>query len=595
MKEYKKAGKCLFQIEINSKNRSLTHLYLGICYEAEGFFECALEAFISSASSEELKGESYGRMALIYQENGNFNKAKEMVSRALNYTRNIPPVLRYKICILLWELGLKKELEIFIKKATRSINFQKTFCTEQEKDKAVKELNELRKKIHKMKKEPEKTDPSSREREGRTIKKKVKSLVTMLSVDSIALEVGHGLLALIDPNQGAKLLERVNSIRSHIVLELGLILPGIRFSDNLNLSPSGYVIKIRDIEVASGKLILDRFLAIGPEEILKSLKGPECMDPTYGMPAVWITPEERVKAEMTLGCMVFEPIGVIATQLTEVIRGYAHELLGMKETSAILESVKKNNPEVLKEIYPQKLNLGDIQNILKKLIKEKISIKDIILILETLACHGKITTDTDILTEYVRQALSRNICREYKNNQGIINVLELSSELEDFIKASVKEGRINVERNMEKEIFSSMDKTFKKLIEKGIHPIILCSAELRPLLKSFTEKEFPSLVVLSYKEIEHKSVITNLGMLNLPKKIASKLKKRNIFLYIDKMRKDTDELVRCEAMKSLALTADEDNFDKVLSYLDTGLKDDSEKVRLEAARAIRELYSKNRW
>ena len=593
--EYKKAGKSLFKLKTNQQNRELYNLYLGICYQAEAFFECALEAFLN-ITSEELKGESYGRMALIYQETGNFNKAKTLALKSIHYSRFIEPVVRYKICMLFWELGIKKELETFLKKTIWSINFQKAFCLQSEKEKALAELNSIRKKIKTGKKEPEKIQKISKEVETKISKKKLKAITAIMSIELLALEVGHGLLALIDPNQGAKLLERIDDIRKHIAMEMGLILPGVRLSDNLTIKPNGYMIKIRNVEVASGEVNPERILAIGTEEQLRPLKGPRCVDPTYGMPAVWISQEQRTMAEVKLGCMIFTPVSVILTQLTEVIRVHSHELLGRKETALLIKEVEENHPEVLKEIYPENLSIVEIQKVLKNLLKEDISIRDLVLILETLGDYINITRDADILSEYVRQALARNICREYQDNEGIVNVITIDKELRNFIARIManKEDDFNLiqEENIEEVILSNFSKTFQSLIDKRIRPIVLSSPNARLMLKKFTKKTFPNLAVISYKEIAPGTNIKNTGHLELPKKIKNRIKKRDIFVYIDKMKKDINPEIRCEAIKSLSAIADKNNLEKIFSYLDTGLKDKDEKVRIEAAKSIRELCSK---
>jgi len=351
------------------------------------------------------------------------------------------------------------------------------------------------------------------------IKKKPENVVTLMAVDPLSLEVGRGLLALVDPNQGAKLLDRVTSIRRHIALELGLVVPGVRFRDNLQLKPNSYIIKVKDVEVAAGEVIINKFLAIGPENHLKTLKGPRCFDPTYGMPAVWITPDQRGEAER-VGCMIFDPVSVMATQITEVIRQHAAELLGRQEVAALLETVKKTHPAVIKEIYPEVFSLGEIQKVLQNLVKEKISIRDLVTILETMGDYAHITKDPDMLTEYVRQSLARVICREYQNNEGTITVITLDPELEGIIAGAVQRTEygsfLTLDPETGQRILQALGEQIQMLMDRGMQPIVLCSPQVRMYLRRLTERPFPNLVILSYNEIAPKVNVNSVGMVSLP-------------------------------------------------------------------------------
>ncbi len=351
------------------------------------------------------------------------------------------------------------------------------------------------------------------------VKKKPENVVQLMAVDPISLEVGRGLLALVDPNQGAKLLDRVTSIRRHIALEMGIVVPGVRFRDNLQLKPNGYVVKIKDIEVAAGEVIINKFLAIGPENHLKSLKGPRCFDPTYGMPAVWITADQRGEAER-VGCMIFDPVSVMATQITEVIRTHGGELLGRQEVAALLETVKKSHPAVVKEVYPDLFTLGEIQKVLQNLVKEKISIRDLVTVLETLGDYAHITKDTDMLTEYVRQSMCRVICREYQNNEGTVTVITLDPELENIIAGAVQRTEfgsfLTLDPNTGQVILTALGEQIQSLMDKGMQPIVLCSPQVRLYLRRLTERPFPNLVVLSYNEIAPKVNVNSVGLVTLP-------------------------------------------------------------------------------
>ncbi len=349
-------------------------------------------------------------------------------------------------------------------------------------------------------------------------KKKPESVVQLMQVDIISLEVGRGLLSLVDPNQGAKLLERVTSIRRHIAMEMGIVVPGVRFKDNLQLKPNAYVIKIKEIEMATGEVMVNQFLAIGPEDKLRNLRGTKTVDPTYGLPGVWISPEQRGDAER-LGCMIFDPVSVIATQLTEVIRSNSADLLGRQEVQALVDTIKKTHPAVVKELIPDTMNLGEIQKILQNLVRERVSIRDLVTILETVADNVSVTKDIEILTECVRVSLSRLICRDYMNNEGIINVITLDPQVEQLIAGSIQRSEVGsflaLDPNLGQEILTRLGDEINKLQEQGLQPICLVAPQIRPAFKKLSERSFPSLVVLSWNEIAPKVNVNSVGMVSL--------------------------------------------------------------------------------
>lgn len=348
--------------------------------------------------------------------------------------------------------------------------------------------------------------------------KKPESVVQLMQVDPISLEVGRGLLGLVDPNQGAKLLERVTSIRRHIALEMGIVVPGVRFRDNLQLKPNAYVIKIKDIEVAQGEVQVNQFLAIGPEEKLKNLRGTKTVDPTYGMPGVWISPEQRGDAER-LGCMIFDPVSVVATQLTEVVRAHANDLLGRQEVQALIDTIKKTHPAVVKEVIPDALSLGEVQKVLQNLVRERVSIRDLVSILETMADNVHMTKDPEMLTEFVRVSLSRTICKEYMNNEGTINVITLDPQIEQTIQQSIHRSEtgsfLNLDPNVGQEILQAIAAQVQTLQERGLQPVLLTSPPVRPALRKLVERSFPNLVLLSWNEIAPKVNVNSVAMVTM--------------------------------------------------------------------------------
>ncbi|HPZ10357.1 MAG TPA: flagellar biosynthesis protein FlhA, partial [Candidatus Eremiobacteraeota bacterium] len=364
------------------------------------------------------------------------------------------------------------------------------------------------------------------------VREKIPAQETILKpVFRISIEFGLNLIPLVDPNKGAKLLERVNSIRRYISSELGLMVPGIGFRDNLQLKPDSYIIKINEFEIATGEVRLDRLLAIGPWNCLKLFTGPRCLEPTYGLPAVWIKIEERNEAERK-GCMVFDSESVIGTHLTEIIRQHASELIGRQEIANMLATLKKSHPAL--EVYPELYNLGEIKIILQNLLKEQVSIRDIVTIMEILADYGTVTKNPDKLTEYVRHALRRDICREYQDGTGKIFVLTLNTKIEKIIERAVEKNKSFLEFKTGSNIIKVLDKHIKGIKDQGMQPILLCSPKIRLYIKRLTERFFPNLVVLAYNEIENGINVINVGCVSLPCYFTFlKVRVKKIIFYIE--------------------------------------------------------------
>ncbi len=348
--------------------------------------------------------------------------------------------------------------------------------------------------------------------------KRPENVMAYIRVEPLSVELGKALLPLVDPAQGAKLLERVVSIRRHIAKEIGIIVPGIQFRDNLNLKPNTYVINIKDVKVAEGEVLVNQFLAIGPENVLKQLKGTRTLDPAYGMPAIWIDPQDKAEAER-MGCMLFDAVSVIATHLTEVIRNNAADLLGRQEVSALIDMVKKTHPAVVKDLIPEVVSLGEVQRILQNLIREHIPIKDLVTILEAIGDNVKYTRDPDELTEFVRQALSRTICRDIANQEGIIHAVSVDPQLEQMIAAHIQRNEmgafLTLDPQVGQQIIVAVAEQIKKLTDKGLQPVIITSPQVRRFLRKLIERNFPEAYVISYNEIAPKIQVKTVGMVSI--------------------------------------------------------------------------------
>ncbi|RCX15530.1 flagellar biosynthesis protein FlhA [Anaerobacterium chartisolvens] len=347
--------------------------------------------------------------------------------------------------------------------------------------------------------------------------RKPENVVALLQVDPIELEFGYGIIPLADVNQGGDLLDRVVMIRRQLALEMGMIVPIIRLRDNIQLSPNEYIIKIKGVEVSKGEIILDHFMAMNPGMVEQELDGIKTTEPAFGLPAIWISEGQRDRAEM-YGYTVVDPPSIIATHLTEIIKKYAHELTGRQEVQKLIDNVRQNYPAIVEELVPKQMAVGEIQKVLANLLKEGVSIRDMVTVLETLADYSPVTHDTDMLTEYVRQALGRAISKKFINDTKS-NVITLDPKLEQIIMDSLQRTEhgsyINLEPSITNTIINSLSKQVQRLVQLGQQPIILASPVVRLYFKRLTEQFMPGLIVLSYNELDPNIEVQSVGMVNV--------------------------------------------------------------------------------
>ena len=339
------------------------------------------------------------------------------------------------------------------------------------------------------------------------------NVTSLLKVDAIELEFGYGIIPLADVNQGGDLLDRVVMIRRQIALELGCVVPMIRLRDNIQLNPNQYVIKIKGVPVSEGEILFDHYMAMNPGYVEEELTGIPTFEPSYHLPAIWITEAQRERAE-SLGYTVVDPPSIIATHLMEVITQNIHELLTRQDVQNLIDNVKDANETLVSELVPKMLSVGEIQKVLQNLLQEGISIRDLITIFETLADYAPTTHDTDILTEYVRQSLKRAISNKYFANKDMTSVITLDPKVEQEIMNSVKQTEqgayLALDPEYSAKIMESLQEQTSKLEELGHTPIIITSPIVRMYFKHLTMEQFKNLQVLSYNEsdsdVEHQSV-----------------------------------------------------------------------------------------
>lgn len=341
------------------------------------------------------------------------------------------------------------------------------------------------------------------------------NVTSLLQVDPIELEFGYGIIPLADANQGGDLLDRVVMIRRQIALELGTVVPIIRLRDNIQLNPNQYIIKIKGIQVSEGEILFDHYMAMNPGYVEDEIAGIPTFEPSFHLPAIWITESQRERAE-SLGYTVVDPPSIIATHLTEIIRQHIAELLTRQDVQQLINNLKESNPSLIDELSPKLLATGEIQKVLQNLLKEGISIRDLLTIFETLADYAPTTRDTDILTEYVRQSLKRAISSKYFGGNETTSVVTLDPKIEQEIMGSVKQTEqgayLNLDPERSKAIMSSVGSEVQKLENLGKNPIIITSPIVRMYFKRLTEDYFKDLIVVSYNEIESNVELQSVGM-----------------------------------------------------------------------------------
>ena len=345
--------------------------------------------------------------------------------------------------------------------------------------------------------------------------RKPENVASLLQVDPIELEFGYGIIPLADVNQGGDLLDRVVMIRRQIALELGCVVPIIRLRDNIQLNPNQYVIKIKGIPVSDGEILFDHYMAMNPGYVEEEITGIPTFEPSFHLPAIWITENQRERAE-SLGYTVVDPPSIIATHLTEVVKNNLSELLSRQDVQNLINNVKEANETLVSELVPKQLGVGEIQKVLQNLLHEGISIRDLVTIFETLADNAPVTRDTDVLTEYVRQSLKRAISNKYFPNGETTSVVTLDPQIEQEIMGAVKQTEQGAYLTLDPEktqgIMNSVREEVSKLENLGRNPIVITSPIVRMYFKKLTSDYFKDLIVISYSEIDTNVELQSVGM-----------------------------------------------------------------------------------
>jgi flagellar biosynthesis protein FlhA len=342
------------------------------------------------------------------------------------------------------------------------------------------------------------------EKEAALREHKPESVLPLIQVDPLEVEIGYNLIPLVDPEQGGTLLERITNIRRRSALDMGLIVPPIRIRDNMELEPEGYSILIKGVDVGRGTLQIGKLMAMDPGDVREKIEGVEFIEPVFGLKAIWIDSARRDEAE-SRGYTVVDCPTIVATHLTGIIKRHADEILGRQEVQQLVDNIKEDYPAVVSEIN-EKMNLGEIQKVLQNLLRERVSIRNMVTVLETLASYADHTKDIDLLTEYVRGAMARQITREYVGPDNTLSVITVDPDIENIIRDAIHEdpveGRVlGLDPESHTMIVRALVDAAVRSRNAGHLPVYLVSPAIRSVTFALLEREMPQPVVLSYNEI----------------------------------------------------------------------------------------------
>ena len=342
------------------------------------------------------------------------------------------------------------------------------------------------------------------------------SIEALLPLDLLALEIGYGLIYLVDKSQNGELLDRIKALRRQIAIEMGFVVPPIHIRDNLELKPAEYNILLKGVSVGGAELMLDHWLAMNPGTVIREIEGIKTKEPVFGLPALWIT-EDKIEEAKSAGYTVVDLATVIATHLSEIIKNNAPELLGRREVQQLLDNFAIENEKLVNELIPGILNLGTVQKVLQNLLREKVSIRDLRTILETLADVGQTIKDADILTEFVRQALGRMITNQYKTSDNTLPVITFSNEIENTLYESIKKTEqgeyLAIDPALGQFIINKIQEFLPIFIQNNYEPVLLTSPGIRPHIRKYLERFIPNIAVLSYNEIVGNVQIKSIGVI----------------------------------------------------------------------------------
>ncbi|MCA1009251.1 flagellar biosynthesis protein FlhA [Halobacillus halophilus] len=366
--------------------------------------------------------------------------------------------------------------------------------------------------------EPVESEPEQLDETESDQMKSPENVVNLISMDPIEFEFGYALIPIADSNQGGDLLDRIVMIRRQLAIELGIVIPVVRIRDNIQLHPNEYRLKIKGNETARGEILLDHYLAMSPGDEDEELEGIETQEPAFGLPAKWITEDQKDEAELS-GYTVVDPPSIVSTHITEVIKQHAHSLLGRQETQQLIDHLKESYPILVAEVTPEPLSVGDVQKVLAKLLRENVSINNLPVIFETLADFGRMTTDTDLLAEYARQSLAAQLTRQYMKEDQSVKVITVSGKVEKIIADNIQQTEhgsyLALDPESQQSIISAVAAQVEQVSLQEETAVLLCSPAVRMYIKQLLERFLPQVVVLSYNELEPTVEVQSVGVVNV--------------------------------------------------------------------------------
>ncbi len=341
---------------------------------------------------------------------------------------------------------------------------------------------------------------------------------SLLQLDRLELEVGYGLIPLVDEEQQGELLNRIRSIRRQFASDLGILIPPLRIRDNLQLHPGEYRILIKGNEVTRSEMMMGYLLALNPGEVKKTIEGIPTQEPVFRLPALWIAETKKEEAQFA-GYTVVDISTIMATHLTEVLKAHSDELLGRQDVQKLLDRLAQNSPKAVEELAPSNLPLGVVQRVLQNLLRERVSIRDLLTIVETLADYATLSKDPEILTEYVRQRLARSIVKQYETPEGTLPIIALDQRIEDLLREKIQRGEqgsyLSLEPNAAQKILLGINQTLDRVTHLNTQPVILCSPGVRRHLRKLLDRFLPQVAVLSHSELTPQTKIQSLGTVGL--------------------------------------------------------------------------------
>ncbi len=358
-------------------------------------------------------------------------------------------------------------------------------------------------------------DATKRDKATLAAAKKPEKIESLLTVDAMELEVGYGLVQLVDTAKGGDLLERISLIRRQIAIEMGVVVPPIRIRDNMQLAANDYVIKLRGSPLASGMVLPGQYLAMDSGAATGKIQGLVTKEPAFGLPAWWIPEPQRANAEM-MNYTVVESSGVLATHITEVVKAHAHELLTREEVGALIKQLKEKSPMLVEEVIPTQIRPGDLQKVLQAMLRERVPIRDLETIVETLGDWAGKTKDLDVLSEAVRHSLARAICQQYKDDNNLIHCITVDPQLEDTINSYIERNErgsfLTLPPQLARQITENIATHVNKLLQQGFAGVVLCSPQVRAYVRRLIEGSLPTVAVLSYNEIVNGIGVESIGI-----------------------------------------------------------------------------------